>query len=252
MIQIENLNYKIGEKKILDSICLKIDKGITAIIGPNGSGKTTLLKAIEGLIEYKDGNILINGESLDKKTRKERALMMTYFPQFRPVPQIEAELLIEHGRFPYSGFQKKMGKKDQEAIQKAIESTETYALIDKKVNRLSGGERQKIYIATALAQETDIILFDEPTTYLDLAYQLEVLEIIKSLKNEGKTVIVVLHDLVEAFSLSDKIVLMDNGKIRSEGTPDSLIISGIIKDVFHSSLIKDNDQNSVFRYKLIK
>ncbi|MCB9498733.1 MAG: ABC transporter ATP-binding protein [Bacillales bacterium] len=252
MIQINDLSYKIGDKKILDSVCLKIDKGITAIIGPNGSGKTTLLKAIEGLIEFKEGEVLIDGEKQDKKTRKERALMMTYFPQFRPVPQIEAELLIEHGRFPYTGFQKKMSEKDQEAIQKAIESTDTYALVNKKVSRLSGGERQKIYIATALAQDTDIILFDEPTTYLDLSYQLEVLEIIKSLKSEGKTIVVVLHDLIEAFSLSDQIVLMNDGKIISIGTPESMIVSGIIKDVFHSSLVKDDDSNSVFKYKLIK
>lgn len=252
MIKIKDLSININKTMILDHIDLNIDKGITVIIGPNGSGKTTLLRAIENLIEPGSGEILINGVKYEEKQRMELAKVITYLPQNRPIPNLEGGLLIEHGRFPYLGFSKKLKEEDKLIINQAIKDTHTEDLLDKNLLNMSGGERQKIYIACALAQNTPIIMLDEPTTHLDLPYQIEILNLIKELKNKGKNIILVLHDLIEAFEIADDIIILDNARLVYKGKKEDCIDKKYIKDVFNATIIKENDEKALFKYKLLK
>ena len=251
MLQIDNLSVNIGEKNILNRVCAILDSGsITCILGPNGSGKTTLLRAVDGIIKC-EGTVLYNGEDVLALPVKERAKLIAFLPQNRPVLQIEGGLLIEHGRFPHMSFMKKLGEKDHLAIENAIKLTETEHLVAKPLGKMSGGEQQRIYIACALAQETDVLLLDEPTTHLDLQSQIEILELMKKLKAAGKTVVAVLHDLAQAFSVADKILLLQSGSAVDCGAPDELIERGKIKEAFGYNLIKDDSPNALYPFKLL-
>lgn len=252
MLQIKNLKVKFGEKCIINDLSCEFQKGtLSFIIGKNGSGKTTLLRAIEGLIKS-EGEIFVDDKNLRETALKEKAKIITYLPQNRPVPSIEGNLMIEHGRFPHLGFYKNLTEEDNIAIQKAIELTNTSSLLNKNLTKMSGGEQQRIYIATAIAQETEILLLDEPTSHLDLVNQLETLSLLKDLRDQGKTVIVVIHDLEPAFTFGDYIYLMSNGELVDSGTPDEMCSSNKIKDVFGYSLTQENDKTSLYKYKLIK
>ncbi len=251
MLQIEDLSVNIGEKRILNRVCATFDSGsITCILGPNGSGKTTLMRAVDGIIKC-EGKVIYNDGDVLALPVKERAKIIAFLPQNRPALQIEGGLLIEHGRFPHMSFMKKLGEKDHLAIENAIKLTETEHLVAKPLNKMSGGEQQRIYIACALAQETDVLLLDEPTTHLDLQSQIEILELMKKLKAAGKTVVSVLHDLAQAFSVADKILLMQSGDAVDYGTPQEVIERGNIKSVFGFNLIKDDSPNALYPFKLL-
>lgn len=239
-----------GLKKI-DSISIKINKGcITSIIGPNGCGKTTLLKVASGLIPPYHGKILLDNIPINSIKKKEFAKKVSILPQIRNTPNIIVSSLVMHGRFPYLGFSRKLSTYDREKVEYAMELTGVIKFRNKNLLELSGGERQKVYIAMIVAQDTDIIFFDEPTTYLDINQQFQVIELIKNLNKMGKTIVIVLHDIVQALIHSHRICVMDRGEIKSYGTPEEILNKKVINEVFGVDCKKVDIQESCHSYYL--
>ena len=206
---------------------------ITVIVGPNGCGKSTLLKLMVRLLKPVSGQITLNGSDISPLSRKKFAQKVSFFPQARGVPHMSAGSLVLHGRYPYLSYTRRYSKKDYEAVEKAFMITGTEKFRDIPMDSLSGGERQKVYIAMLIAQDTDVILLDEPTTYLDIHYQFELMDIIYNLKQQGKTIITVLHDLSLALKYADQVIVMNRGKIEGRGSPNDICQSGLIDKVFH-------------------
>lgn len=190
------------------------------------------MKIASRQIKPYSGDVLLNGENIFNLASKEVAKHISYLPQNRDVPSIKAYDLVMHGRFPYLGFTRIPTLDDKKIVDDAINRLEITEYKDKNIKELSGGERQKVYLAMTLAQDTDIIFLDEPTTYLDINYQLEILDIVKELKRMGKTIIMVIHDLNSALTYSDKVCLMDKGQILIYDTPNNVYQSRLIEKVF--------------------
>ena len=234
MLEFKNVSVSIGKKNILDDISVSFEKGkITTIVGPNGCGKTTLLQTLIGIGDVVSGEILLEGDSFLKMPLRERAKKISFLPQIRErIPNMSVKGFIEHGRFPYSGFSRKLSGEDVNAVNKAMETTGVTQYKDMLITELSGGVRQRVYLAMQLAQECPYIILDEPMTFLDFAGQREMLGIIKNLNNKGKAVIMVLHDLNQALQISDKIVIMQERKIIMSGSPCDCLQSNVIEKVF--------------------
>lgn len=235
-IVIEKIDVAYSENTIIDNLSLDIPRGkITTIIGPNGCGKSTLLKAIGRILKTQKGTIYLDGNKIHNMPTKELAKKMAILPQAPIAPEgLTVKELVSYGRYPYQTGIGKLKEEDKKIVLKALESTGLEELQDVYVDNLSGGQRQRVWIAMALAQETDIILLDEPTTYLDMAYQLEVLELLEELNKEyGRTVIMVLHDINMASKFADYMVALKNGKIVSAGCPNQVIVNEVLKLVYH-------------------
>lgn len=215
---------------------LDIKEGtITTIIGPNGCGKSTLLKTMGRILKMKSGKIFLQQQELSKIPTKEIAKHLALLPQNPIAPQeLKVEELISYGRYPHRKNVNKFTKDDKATLQWAMEMTNTLSFRDRPLGSLSGGQRQKVWIAMALAQDTSILLLDEPTTYLDMAHQLEVLEIVETLnRKHGCTIVMVLHDINHAARFSDEIVAMREGEIIASGKPADIISENVLKQVFH-------------------
>ena len=202
-------------------------------MGKNGSGKSTLLKSCSGLLTPKVGSVLLDGKELSKYPSNQRAQKVSYLSQSTNTPNITVERLLAHARFPHLSYPKKLRHEDISIIYKALGDMKAACFIHNSLRELSGGERQRVYLAMQLAQDTDVLLLDEPTTYLDIEYQLSLMELLQRLKREGKTIIMVLHDLQQALKYSDRIIAIDVGKEIHSGTPEEIIVNGILKKVFH-------------------
>ena len=234
MLELVNLTggYN-GDNKVKNINAKFKNNEITVIIGPNGCGKSTLLKLMVRLLKPVSGQIMLNGSDISPLPRKEFAQTVSFLPQARIVPHMSAGSLVLHGRYPYLTYTRRYSKKDYEAVEKALTITGTGKFRDIPMDSLSGGERQKVYIAMLIAQDTDVILLDEPTTYLDIHYQFELMDIICNLKQQGKTIITVLHDLSLALKYADRVVIINQGKIEGCGSPNDICQSGMIDEVFH-------------------
>ena len=233
MIEFRHVTAGYGDTPVLKDISLTIPQGsLTALVGPNGCGKTTLLRAAVRQLPLQSGEILLGGRSIADYERKEFARHVAFMPQVRSIPAISVQALVSHGRFPYLGLSRRMRPEDRDAVRKAMEDTGVSEWAHRDLRALSGGERQRVYIAMALAQDTDIVFLDEPTTYLDLSRQFELLELIRSLRHHGKTVVIVLHDLAHALRYSDHMILMEQGRIAACGAPQELFVSGELARVF--------------------
>lgn len=254
MIKLNNITAGYNKVEIIKNINIDFKDGsITSIIGKNGCGKTTLLKTASNLLKPFRGIITIMGKDISDIPDKELAKKVSFLPQNRTVPNITVYNLVMHGRYPYLGFSRTPLKKDREIVKKAIELMGLYKYVNKNIHELSGGQRQKVYIAMVLAQDTDIIFLDEPTTYLDINHQLEILEEIKKLKKMGKTIVMVLHDLNSALSCSDRICLMDNGEIVIYDTPQAVFESREIDRVFRvfpSQVLTENKTAKQYVFSL--
>lgn len=224
------------EKKIIvDGIDIEIPKNkISVIIGANACGKSTLLKTLARLIQPTSGEIILDDKKISEIPPKQLAKVLGLLPQSPVVPEgITVGDLVGRGRFPYQTFFKGMGKKDYEAIDEALDIMGISDLANRCVDELSGGQRQRVWIAMALAQQTDILLLDEPTTYLDITYQIEILDLLTDLnKKRGTTIVMVLHDINLSARYADYIFAVYQGKLVSQGKPNEIITESLIKKVF--------------------
>lgn len=234
-IQTRQLAVSYEDHLVVENLDLMVPKGqITAIIGPNGCGKSTVLKAIGRLLKPRGGMVYLNGADIRTLSTKEVARKMAILPQS---PQAPAGLtvgeLVAYGRYPHQQGMTRLTAEDKRVIDWALDVTRLTEVETKAVDCLSGGQRQRVWIAMALAQQTDLILLDEPTTYLDLAYQLEVLELLYRLNREQKaTIAMVLHDLNLAARFSDYMIAMRCGSIVHHGTPEEVMTPQVLQSTF--------------------
>lgn len=234
-LEVENLNVNYGDKEIIKDFSFHINAGeIVTVIGPNGSGKSTLIKAISRCLKPVSGNIYLDKINIKNMHTKNIAQKLAVLPQVKNISSdISVEELVSYGRYPHLKFGKRLSKMDIEIVDWALEKTGLTNMKKRFAITLSGGERQRAWIAMSLAQKSEILLLDEPTTFLDISYQVEVLELIKELNETlDLTVVMVLHDLNQAARYSDKILVVNNGELSKFDTPDKIIDKELLKDVF--------------------
>lgn len=232
----ENLETSYQKFPVFQDLNLNIKEGkITTIIGPNGCGKSTLLKTMGRILKQKSGKVYLQGQDLNTIHTKQIAKHLALLPQSPIAPaELKVEELISYGRYPHRNNANNLLPKDKKIIEWAMDITKTTSFRNRDLENLSGGQRQKVWIAMALAQETEVLLLDEPTTSLDMAHQLDVLQIVEKLnKDQKRTIVMVLHDINHAARFSHEIVAMKEGKIIKVGTPSEVITRDVLKEVFH-------------------
>lgn len=230
-----SLRLSYDQRVVCDHLDVSIPQGaITTIIGPNGCGKSTLLRALCRLIEPRTGEVRFDGRPLATFGRRELAQRLGFLPQISNVPPgISVRELVSRGRFPYQGFLRQWSHEDEAAVARALRETGLVGSSDRLVEQLSGGQRQRVWIALVLAQDSDVLILDEPTTYLDIGHQLEVLDLCKRLNSElGKSLVMVLHDLHLAARYSHHLIAMKDGAIVAAGTPSELLTPERVEAVF--------------------
>lgn len=257
MIEIQNLRSGYCGKNILDIENLRFDDGkITAIVGLNGSGKSTLLKSILGMnsdFQETSGSVFIDGKNLKSLSHKQRAKMVAFLPQIHQNANLDVYTLVCHGRFPYLGYSKILGEKDFALVENALRLTDMWEKRDKNLSEISGGERQRAYLSMVIAQDTKMILLDEPATYMDIKHQIEIVGVLSKLAKEGRGIVLTSHDLPQSFSICDKLCLMNGGKIVAQGTGEEVLSSlDLVRNVMGVGLAKTDDPNSLYQYNLIK
>jgi iron complex transport system ATP-binding protein len=221
--------------QVAENLSLSVPDGqITVIVGPNACGKSTLLRALARLLRPSSGAVVLDGEIIHKLPTKEVARRLGLLPQSPISPEgIAVADLVARGRTPHQKLFQQWSERDEAAVCEALHATHTVDLAERAVDELSGGQRQRVWIAMALAQETDLLLLDEPTTFLDIAHQIEVLDLVERLNTEqGRTVVVVLHDLNLACRYAHHIVAMRDGSIVAEGRPADVINADLVREVF--------------------
>jgi iron complex transport system ATP-binding protein len=234
-IETKNLSLSYGDTLIINELNLQIPKGeITVFIGGNGCGKSTLLRSIARLLKPKSGQILLEGEAIAKQSTREIAKKMAILPQSPTAPEgLTVLQLVKQGRYPYQTWLKQWTEEDERKVNNALKATGLEDLKERTVDSLSGGQRQRAWIAMTLAQDTDIILLDEPTTYLDMTHQIEILDLLFELnETEKRTIVMVLHDLNLACRYAHNIVAIKNKEIYAQGKPEYVINCHLVKDVF--------------------
>lgn len=241
---------KIGyeDKIIVHDLNLHVQEGkITTIIGPNGCGKSTILKTLARIHKAKEGYVYLDGEMIHKIPTKKIAQRMAVLPQSPEAPNgLTIVDLVSYGRSPHQRGFGRLVEKDREVINWALDVTGLTELKNQEVDTLSGGQRQRAWIAMAIAQETNLLLLDEPTTYLDMAHQLEVLKLLKKLNDEeNRTIVMVIHDLNHAARFSDHMVALRNGQLMKEGTAEEVMTEEVLKEVFQidAVVVKDPRTN---------
>ena len=223
MLELTDIYGGYGKRMIINGVSTRFSDGeITSIIGANGCGKSTLLMLCAGLLNPQRGQVLLDGTPLDSLSRNAAAKRISYLGQIKSAGSISVRSLVSHGRFPHLGYPRRYTKEDYEKIDRAMSLAGVSEIADKNISELSGGQQQRAYIAMTLAQDTDTVLLDEPLTFLDISRQLELMELIQKLKELGKTIITVMHDLNLALGFSDKIAVMESGKITAFDIPQRI------------------------------
>lgn len=224
-----------GERVVVDGLDLGVEAGtVTTIIGPNGCGKSTLLRALGRLLKPQGGEVLLDGRLISAIPTKEVARILTVLPQAPTAPEgLTVADLVARGRHPHQTWYRQWSSDDEAAVGQALELTGLADLAERPLDELSGGQRQRAWISMALAQGTDLLLLDEPTTFLDLAHQVEVLELVRHLhRAAGRTIVMVLHDLNLAARYTDRLVAMRDGKVVAAGTPHEVLTEDLLREVF--------------------
>ena len=233
MITIHDLHATYDGAEILHGISAAFPEGkISVLMGPNGCGKSTTLRSLVRMVPETTGELKLDGQELGALSPQELARRIAYLPQSRNVPDISVERLVLHGRFPYLSYPRRYRKEDRDKVDQALDWVGLLDLKGRKMENLSGGQRQKAYLAMALAQDTDVILMDEPTTFLDIRNQFEMLDRARSLADDGKTVIMILHDFESILHYADHVVLMAGGRILTAGGAETVLRSDEIKEAF--------------------
>lgn len=232
-LAIDHLTLAYGQKVIINDLSLEFPEGITALIGPNGCGKSTLLKAVARLLTPQAGKITLDGNDIAQYSQREFARQLALLPQQQIVPEgISVRELVGYGRSPYLGIFGKLSPADYAIVDQALALTKLEDLKDCLVTDLSGGQRQRVFLAMALAQDAPYILLDEPTTYLDLNHQTELMHLMRAQQEQGKTIITVLHDLNQAARYCDYLVMLKDGELIAQGTPEQVMTPELLQEVF--------------------
>lgn len=249
----KNVSGGYGRKQVLYNIDAVFESSmITSVIGKNGCGKSTLLQMCCGLLTPSEGSITIDGVDIANIKHADLAKKISYLSQSHSAGSITVRSLVSHGRFPYLGYPRKYSSEDKRKIADAMELAEVTDIADKYANELSGGQLQRTYIAMLLAQDTDIMLLDEPATYLDMSSQLELMELAVKLKNAGKAIVMVVHDINTALIYSDNIIAMDGGRIIETGSPRHISQSVAVQDSLGIEIIYDENVKQYFFRKAAK
>ncbi len=240
IFEIRDLHFAYGTNEVIKGLSVNIQAGkVTTLIGANGCGKSTLFNLITKSLKPKSGSILLSGEDVADMRLKDFAKKVAIVHQYNTAPDdITVEKLVGYGRTPHQSFGISSDtKKDEEMIEQAMQITNITKYKDKPVAKLSGGQRQRVWIAMALAQDTKTLFLDEPTTYLDIRYQLQILKLVRTLNEQyGMTVIMVLHDINQSLYYSDEIIAMKDGKICALGEPQKIITSELMREVYDVDL----------------
>lgn len=248
MISTQKLSVAYGDNTIIENLSVTIPKGkVTALIGPNGCGKSTLLKTLSRINKPQAGEVFIEQQPLTRIKDKVLAQRLSLLPQVLVSPEgITVRKLVEYGRSPYVSHWGKLSKQDTEIVEQAMAETGVDDLAAQNVESLSGGQRQRAWIAMVLAQDTEIVMLDEPTTYLDLSHQIELMSLMRAMNEQGKTVIVVLHDLNQACRYCDHLVVLKKGQLVAQGAPEQVFTEQLLEDVFEldAVVIQDPISNS--------
>jgi iron complex transport system ATP-binding protein len=235
VLQVENLSLCYdGGTHIVHQLTLSLTAGcITALVGPNGCGKSTLLRGLSRLLKPARGAVYLDGQDIHAMKAKDLAKKLGILPQSPTAPEgLTVHELVSQGRYPHQNWFRQWSAADEQIVAEALEQTNLTLFADRPVDTLSGGQRQRAWIAMALAQQTDVLLLDEPTTYLDLAHQIDILDLLTELNERGRTIVMVLHDLNQAARYSDIIVALRGGQIVVQGSPENVITSENILQVF--------------------
>lgn len=234
-LTLSDLRLDLSGRAILDGIALDIAPGrVTALIGPNGSGKSTTLRAMAGLVSPDSGGVSLNGTPLPQMSRREIARALAFLPQSPILPEcITVRGLVERGRTPHLGSFRPMTATDRAVVDRALDRTGLTALAARRAATLSGGQRQRAFIAMTLAQDTPVLLLDEPTTFLDLPYQIEVLRLVRALNQDsGQTVVMVLHDINLACRFADRVVGIRAGQVLFDGAPEEVVTGASLEALY--------------------
>lgn len=234
-MEIKKIEFSYGETEFIKDLCGKVEKGkITTILGPNGSGKSTLLNLLVNQLKPKSGDIFVDEQNIRHMKVKDMAKKIAMVHQQNTAPSdISVERLVRFGRMPYQTMLSSYDEAEEEIVAWALEVTNLTHMAKKRVGQLSGGERQRAWIAMALAQKSEILFLDEPTTYLDIFYQMEVLTLVRKLNREyGMTIVMVLHDINQAMQFSDNLIIMSKGRICYEGSVEKGITEERLFEVY--------------------
>lgn len=249
-LRAESLSSGYDRKTILEDVSLSIATGkMTVLVGPNGSGKSTLLKTMARILVPSAGAVLLDGKQIHTTRSREVARKLGLLPQGPIAPEgLTVRELVGQGRFPHQGLVRQWTGEDAEAVEKAMARTLVTDFADRPVDSLSGGQRQRCWIAMVLAQETDLLLLDEPTTFLDLKVQVDLMELLGELAHrDGRTLVVVLHELSLAAAYADHLVMMKDGRIAHAGSPDAIFTADRLKEVFDldAKIVRDTESGQL-------
>ena len=236
VLDAQAISVRLGKSPVLNEVTLSIPRGtVTAVIGPNGSGKSTLLRTLARLLRPETGSVLLDGAAIARMSPGQVARQIATLPQSPgAVPGMTVQELVEQGRYPHTGPLRMLSDRDHAAVERALELTSSGRFRHRLLDSLSGGERQRVWIALALAQEPRILLLDEPTTFLDINHQIQVLNLIHALNREyGLTVVMALHDLNHASQYAERLVVLHGGRIVEEGPPTAVVREDVLASVFN-------------------
>ena len=242
------LDMSYGARQVIRELGLNLPSGkVTAIVGPNGCGKSTLLAGLSRLHKPENGAVLLDGADIQTLPAKTLAKQLALLPQEAIAPEgLTVTELIRFGRQPHQGWLRQWSPEDQKIVQYALTAAGLEALADRPLEALSGGQRQRVWIAMTIAQQTPLLLLDEPTSALDLGHQIEVFELVQKLACEGRTVVMVLHDLASACRYADHLIAMNEGRIVAEGAPSNVVTPALVRTLYQvdCTMLTDPDTGS--------
>ncbi|NLJ64550.1 MAG: ABC transporter ATP-binding protein [Christensenellaceae bacterium] len=240
MLELLKVNAGYSNNPVLHSISCRFKPGkVTALLGRNGCGKSTLLRTAVGLITPSSGQVLLNDKPLEDCSATCRAQQIAFLPQSRNMPQITALRLVQHGRYPHmTGYPRRLSSHDENIALHSLRSVGAQDLAQYMLHTLSGGERQKVYLAMALCQQAQTLLLDEPTTYLDACHQFELWELCRRIAQEGRAVVVVTHDVAQALTWADYLLVLKDGHLAAEGSAEQVLQNGLLESIFSISIVR--------------